>query len=232
MLLQGIVLGLSLSFMVGPLLFAILQAGIERGFRAGLAVAGGIWLSDVLYVLAVLFGLEMLAAMTALPGFRLWAGLAGGALLVAFGVGNLLSLGLTTPGRLTNKQRSDDLKLPDRGTPSQRSDDFDSSDRMLTPRRYSAYFLRGFLLNTINPFTVFFWLGITGAVLIPNGWNDAQILIFFGGMLGTLVLTDTLKAYAAKRIRSFLTPRHTTQLRQGIGVLLIVFGVVLVARVL
>ncbi|HRI58833.1 MAG TPA: LysE family transporter [Saprospiraceae bacterium] len=232
MLLQGIVLGLSLSFMVGPLLFAILQAGIERGFRAGLAVAAGIWTSDVLYVLIVLFGLEALAAMTALPGFRLWAGLAGGALLVAFGAGNLLSSGQATWSRLTNTQRTDILATQGRDDLPQRSDDLESSDRVYTSRRYSAYFLRGFLLNTINPFTVFFWLGITGAVLIPNGWNDAQILIFFGGMLGALVLTDTLKAYAAKRIRSFLTPRHTQQMRQGIGVLLIVFGVVLVARVL
>jgi threonine/homoserine/homoserine lactone efflux protein len=95
---------------------------------------------------------------------------------------------------------------------------------------YPAYFLRGFLLNTVNPFTVFFWLGITGAVLIPNGWNNRETLIFFSGMLGTLVLTDTLKAYGAKRIRRFLTPRHTTQVRQAIGLLLIVFGIVLVAR--
>lgn len=212
MLLQGIVLGLSLSFMVGPLLFAILQAGIERGFRAGLAVAVGIWASDVLYVLAVLFGLDALAAMTALPGFKFWAGLAGGLLLVSFGLGNLLSIGRATSSQLTDDNHSRDFKLNERS--------------------YPAYFLRGFLLNTINPFTVFFWLGITGAVIIPNGWHDGQILIFFGGMLGTLVATDTLKAWAAKGIRRFLTPRHTRQMRQAIGILLVVFGVVLVARVL
>jgi threonine/homoserine/homoserine lactone efflux protein len=214
MFFEGVILGLSLSFMVGPLLFAILQAGIERGFRAGLAVAGGIWMSDVFYVLAVLYGLEMLAAMTALPGFRLWAGLAGGALLVAFGAGNLF-LKKMPPAKPQNPEK------------------FHLSESPLTMgKSYPAYFLRGFLLNTINPFTVFFWLGIAGAVLVPAGWNDRQILIFFGGMLGTLVVTDILKAYAAKQIRRFLTPRHTQQLRQAIGILLIVFGVVLMARVL
>ncbi|GAB4496366.1 MAG: LysE family translocator [Saprospiraceae bacterium] len=214
MLLQGFLLGLSLSFMVGPLLFAIVQAGIERGFRAGLAVAGGIWASDVLYVLAVLYGLEMLAAMTALPGFRFGAGLAGGALLVAFGVGNLWVK----------------KSPPAKSAPADTADD--TSDSLRKNTAYSTYFLQGFLLNMINPFTVFFWIGIAGAVLIPNGWNSSQILIFFGGMLATLAVTDTLKAYAAKSIRRFLTPRHTRQMRQGIGVLLIVFGVVLVARVL
>jgi threonine/homoserine/homoserine lactone efflux protein len=205
MLIQGILLGISLSFMVGPLLFAILQAGIERGFRAGLAVAGGIWTSDALYVLAVLYGLKMLAAMTALPGFRLWAGLAGGILLVTFGLGNLF------------------LKK----TPAEPH----FSESLQRKNAYLAYFLRGFLLNTVNPFTVFFWLGIAGAVLVPAGWDKSQILVFFGGMLGTLVVTDTLKAYAAKQIRRFLTPRHTQQVRQAIGILLIAFGVVLMVRV-
>ena len=224
MLFQGIVLGLSLSFMVGPLLFAILQAGIERGFRAGLAVAGGIWLSDVLYVVVLLCGLEALAALTALPGFRLWAGLAGGALLVAFGLGNLLVRPHTRLLPRRRREGSRDTGVADAVSP------FLVETRVGVP--YYSYFLRGFLLNTVNPFTVFFWLGITGAVLIPNGWNDREILIFFGGMLGTLTVADTLKAYAAKRIRLFLTPRHTMQVRKVIGLLLIIFGVVLVARVL
>ena len=99
MLLQGIVLGLSLSFMIGPLLFAILQAGIERGFRAGLAVAGGIWLSDVLYVVALRFGMDGLTALTAMPGFRLWAGIAGGLVLAGFGLGNHPVTGKPDPSR-------------------------------------------------------------------------------------------------------------------------------------
>ena len=214
MLLQGIVLGLSLSFMVGPLLFAILQAGIERGFRAGLAVAGGIWLSDVLYVLAVQSGMGALAAVTAMPAFRLWSGIAGGLLLVGFGAGNLLA----KKPLETMQQTEGKVHL--------------AENQAKRNRAYSVYFLRGFLLNTVHPFTFFFWLGITGAVLIPNGWDGVQIWVFFGGMLGTLVATDTLKAYAAKRIRHFLTPRHTQQVRQAIGVLLIVFGIVLVGRVL
>lgn len=207
MLLQGIVLGLSLSFMIGPLLFAILQAGIERGFRAGLSVAAGIWLSDVLYVMALRFGMDGFAALVALPGFKLWAGIAGGLMLAGFGAGNLL-MKTATPeniGSTPTLQRSKSL---------------------------FRYFLRGFFLNTVNPFTVFFWLGIAGAVIIPNGWGDLQMLVFFGGMLGTLVLTDIIKAYTAKRIRVFLTPRHVWLVRRCVGVLLIGFGVVLVARVL
>ncbi len=63
--------------MVGPLFFAIIQASLERGFRAGFTLASGIWTSDALYILAVYYGVDALAALTALPHFRLWAGLGG-----------------------------------------------------------------------------------------------------------------------------------------------------------
>ena len=200
--------------MVGPLLFSILQAGIERGFRAGLAVAGGIWASDVLYVLAVLYGMDALTTLTALPDFKVWAGLAGGMLLIAFGLGNLFlkkTAGSTHP-------LSENIHL------------LESSFK--AKRTYFAFWLRGFLLNTVNPFTVFFWLGIAGAVIIPNGWENRQMMIFFGGMLGTLIVTDTLKAYAAKRVRHFLTPGHTRWVQWGIGCMLVLFGLALMVRVL
>lgn len=199
--------------MVGPLLFAILQAGIERGFRAGLAVAGGIWVSDVLYVLALRYGMDALTSLTALPDFKVWAGMAGGMLLIGFGLGNLV---LKKTGGMP-LSLSEPVQLPENSVKGQRT--------------YLAYWLRGFLLNTVNPFTVFFWLGIAGAVIIPNGWENRQMLVFFGGMLGTLIITDTLKAYAAKRVRHFLTPEHTRWVQRGIGFLLVLFGLVLMVRV-
>lgn len=207
MIVQGILLGLSLSFMIGPLLFSIIEAGIAHGFRAGFAVALGIWLSDVLYVALVMSGVEVLAHLTAMPGFRLWSGVAGGCLLVAFGLGSLLKAG--RKWKMSGESRQNE-----------------------TPYNWASYFLRGFLLNTINPFTVFFWLSVAGAVIIPNGWNDYETILFFSGMLGTLVLTDTLKAYGARQIRRFLTPQHAFWVQRGIGAVLLVFGLVLVIRVL
>ncbi len=206
MIFQGVLLGLSLSFMIGPLFFSIVEAGIAQGFRAGMAVALGIWMSDVLYVALVLQGVDVLARMTALPGFRMWAGVIGGVLLVVFGLGSWFTAGK--------------LSIPD-----------SDSNKAQRNRTLKNYWLRGFLLNTINPFTVFFWLSIAGAVIIPNGWNAWDSIYFFGGMLSTLVLTDTLKAYGARQIRKFLTPQHTFWVQRGIGLTLLVFGVVLIARV-
>ena len=224
MLFQGALLGLSLSFMVGPLLFAIIQASLERGFRAGLALAAGIWTSDALYILLVYRGVDALAALTALPNFRLWAGLAGGLVLMGFGLVALLSRHIPTGNEPTPKT--------DRVLDVLDGPEAPGVEHNWMRWGLPGYWLRGFLLNTINPFTVFFWLGIASAVVVPNQWAPGETLTFFGGMLASLIATDTLKAYAAKRVRHFLTPGHTRWVQRGIGLTLFVFGIGLILRVL
>ncbi|MBL7827910.1 MAG: LysE family transporter [Saprospiraceae bacterium] len=205
MFLQGILLGLSLSFLVGPLLFAVVEGGIIWGMRAGIAVAAGIWFSDVLFVALILWSVETLSAITQVDGFRFWAGIFGGLLLLVFGAASFFSK----------------PKLPPPGETF--------SEKPVKPN-YIKLWLRGFLINTINPGTIFFWLGIVSAVVAPNHWSMPQSLTFFSGMLATLVITDTLKAWGAKRLRKFLTPKHIQIVQKSIGLLLMIFGAVLALK--
>ncbi|MEI6409091.1 MAG: LysE family translocator [Bacteroidota bacterium] len=220
LVLQGALLGLSLSFMIGPLLFSVVQAGIARGFRAGLAVAAGIWTCDILYVLAICYGIEQLNTLVNLPHFKFWSGVCGGLLLLIFGVSAWFA----------NKKPTGEIV--DAG------DAFTNAPAVNAERSHwktlglHKFWLNGFLLNLINPGTIFFWIGIATAVVIPNNWGGKQITLFFGGMLGTLVITDTLKAYAAQKVRHWLTPAHTRLVQRGIGLMLFVFGLVLIIRVL
>ncbi len=202
MLLEGILLGLTLSLMIGPLLFAIVQAALEGGIRTGIAVAIGLWTSDLLFVLLTYYGTSALASFTALPHFRLLAGLLGGLLLMVFGISALL----TRP----------QVKL--------------SIDQTRPPRKMLQYFLRGFLLNTINPFTLFFWLSVGSGVVATNRGETLALFRFFLGMMVTLALADLLKAWGAKHLRQWLTPQHVQRVQQGIGLLLILFGLVLAGR--
>lgn len=213
---QGVLLGLSLSFMIGPLFFSVVQAGIARGFRAGVAAAAGIWVCDVLYVLAVRYGVEQLNTLVNLPNFRLWSGIGGGLLLIIFGISSLA----------TRKEAVAAEKVDTSNEPGKHA------RAHWKELDLHNYFLRGFFLNLINPGTIFFWIGIATAVVIPNNWDGRAVTLFFGGMLGALVLTDTLKAYAAKRIRHWLTPAHTRMVQRGIGLMLVIFGLVLAVRVL
>jgi threonine/homoserine/homoserine lactone efflux protein len=207
MLFQGILLGISLSLMIGPLLFAIVQAGLERGFRAGMAVAVGIWISDFVLLALLYFGMDALSALTALPGFRFWAGLCGAALLLLFGLGAWISSG----------------KPPDVQA---------GLDAFRSRNSYSGYGLRGFLLNTVNPFTLFFWIGIGGAFVVPNSGDVRAIVLFFSGMFGALMAADVLKAWGAKKLRQMLEPALILKIRRTIGLVLIGFGVALASRTL
>jgi threonine/homoserine/homoserine lactone efflux protein len=205
MLLGGIKVGLILSFMVGPIFFALIQTSVEEGFRAGLMVALGIWVSDFSFVLAVYYGVSYLADIVKAPSFSLILGLAGSVLLACFGLVTLL----TTPkGLLTGV-------LPDYKRSSS----------------YLSLFSKGFLINTINPFTVFFWTSLMGTVVVKDGFNGEEAFWFFGGVLGTIVITDLLKVVLAKKIRYSLRPVHLLWLRRISGGALIVFGVVLFIRV-
>lgn len=203
-LVEGIGWGLFLTILVGPIVFALLQTGIEYGFRAGVAVGLGVWLSDILYITIMYFGFTYIQEITALDGFEFWTGLVGGIILLTFGIGSLLS----PPPNINYDHVID----PNKDNP------------------YASLFTKGFLVNTINPFTVFFWLGMMGAVSTKETWGKSDMVIFFSAIIFTIVCTDLLKIYMAKQIRSKLKRSHLQKTRWITGGALVVFGIALILR--
>lgn len=49
-ILNGVISGIVLAFLIGPVFFTILQTSIERGFLSGFYVAVGVSLSDAFYI--------------------------------------------------------------------------------------------------------------------------------------------------------------------------------------
>lgn len=205
---DGIKLGLILAILVGPIFFALVQAGVEEGLRAGSMVGLGIWVSDLLFITGAYFGISFLNQVVAGPHFTLYLGLGGSLILSAFGLGTLLT-------------------APRIGTrPHWKAATFRSSS-------YLSLWLKGFLINTINPFTFFFWIGVATTMAANEQLTvGADASLFFGSIMGTIIATDFTKVLLAKRIRSFLRPIHLMWLRRISGIALIVFAVVLLLRVL
>lgn len=85
---EGYVAGLALIVLVGPVLFVLLGATLERGTASGLAVAAGIFASDILAVSITALGL---AEVLVSPGVLPWVAVVGGAMLLGFGARNLLA---------------------------------------------------------------------------------------------------------------------------------------------
>lgn len=58
-LISGIGIGIVLTFLTGPVFFALIKTSIERGFHAGLYMALGVVSSDIVFVGAILFGSQL-----------------------------------------------------------------------------------------------------------------------------------------------------------------------------
>ncbi len=80
---RGIGIGLVLTFLTGPVFFALIKTSIEKGFHAGVALALGVVTSDVVFVGAILFGSQYFDISTQ---DKQHAGMIGCAVLFAFGI--------------------------------------------------------------------------------------------------------------------------------------------------
>ncbi|MEZ4986038.1 MAG: LysE family transporter [Saprospiraceae bacterium] len=201
---QGIYAGLLLALLVGPLIVALLQASLEQGTRAGLTVGAGIWISDLLYILCVYYGVNFLHSIIQWPYFTEVLGLVGVLVLVVTGLHTLLSQPPDLTGALQKK---------------------------MGQKSYLSLMSKGFAINTFNPFTVFFWVSVMEGVVVAEQYNPRQSFFYFLGLFGTIIATDTLKVLFAKAVRHQLTPRHLWWVRRIAGIALIVFAVALAIRI-
>ncbi|MCQ2326940.1 MAG: LysE family translocator [Bacteroidales bacterium] len=80
---QGILFGLTLSFMVGPAFFSLLQTSISKGFRSGSHLATGVAMSDVVMVFVAWYGLSTIFES---GEARKIFSIVGGIVIVVFGL--------------------------------------------------------------------------------------------------------------------------------------------------
>lgn len=198
-MLEGIGLGLVLAIMLGPIFVALTQAAIERGARAGLLVGLGIWISDVLIMGMTYLFVQQIEPLVSSGQFKFWMGLIGGIVLILFGVGTAMR----------------DIKL-------------DQPPAAFTASSVLGYCLKGFLVNTINPFTFIFWISVITTNVIARGLTSGQAQLFLGGILLTIICTDTAKAFLAKLMRERLTPSIVAKASKVAGLGLVVFGLYLI----
>jgi threonine/homoserine/homoserine lactone efflux protein len=202
---QGMQFGLALALLVGPLVLALVQASLEYGRKAGLWVGMGIWISDLLFILAVYFGIPYVEKIVKWQHFEPVMGGVGAVVLAGFGLATLLT---PAPGI-----HEDQLHLTGNKRPAA-----------------IIFWLKGFLINTVNPFTFFFWLSAMGGFVLESRLDERASAMLFAGILVTLVVTDGAKVFAARAIRRKLKPRHLRWLRKTAGLALLIFGAILLAR--
>ena len=201
-ILSGIQVGLLLAILLGPIFFALIQTGVERGLRAGTMVGLGIWISDLLFISITYASLNYITPLRDSEDFIFYVGLLGGMVLIGVGIGTLL----TKP-------------------PS-----WEEGSIIPTKASYFSLWLKGFIVNTLNPFTFVFWIAMMSTTVGDQGYSRAEAFLFFAATMVTIMVTDFSKVALAKYIRRWLQGKHILWIRWISGGALIIFGVVLIIR--
>lgn len=183
--------------MLGPIFVALTQTAIEKGARAGLTVGLGIWISDFLFIYFSYLFISKVDALVQDNVFKYWMGVVGGFILITFGIAMTL-------------KKIQQIK-----------------GEKFTAKNYLGFWLKGFLVNTVNPFTFIFWLGVISSKVIGAEMNESEAYIFLSAILATIIFTDTVKVVGAKAIRNKLQPNHIQWISRVAGAALVISGLVL-----
>lgn len=84
-IISGITFGLLLAVMLGPVFFTLLQTSLHEGFKAGVHLAIGVFISDAsLIAVCYLFA----SKLQNMEGYKITMGWIGGLLMISFGIFN------------------------------------------------------------------------------------------------------------------------------------------------
>ncbi|MCU0432922.1 MAG: LysE family translocator [Bacteroidia bacterium] len=199
---QGMILGLALSFMLGPAFFGLIQTSLRYGYRSGIAMAGGIFLSDLIYLLLTYFGISKIILD---PKYAIVVGLTGGVLLIGYGLAQIIRK--PQMQSIENGENSEPV-LPTVGT----------------------MVLKGFLMNMFNPFVIILWMGAFSLASKNLEFDPLRIFFFFTATLLTILSSDILKSLAAGRIKLYLNETIIHKINIIAGLILLISGAVLIVR--
>jgi len=202
-ILEGLLFGLGLAISMGPIFIALTQTSIEKGVMPGLTVGAGIWVSDIIFIVGFYKFIYLIKDKVENSQFELWMGLSGSVILIAFGLYLLFT-----------KTKLDFSKVKH------------------SYKNYIGFWLKGFLINTINPFTFFFWMGVISSYVIGRNIPEQETIVLLTTILLVIILSDTGKVFLASFLKTVLEDKHIQFVTNLSGALLLVFGVFMAYKVL
>jgi threonine/homoserine/homoserine lactone efflux protein len=196
---QGFVTGIMLTVMLGPVTMIIIRNGLQVNRTAGVLAATGTWVSDFLFIGLTYWLTTSIDQWTQRPDMRL-------ALFLTGGMG-LLLMGLLM---LRVKQKKVD------------------DTTIISPSKYTNAFAGGFLVNSLSPFTLFFWLGV--AVFLHLQVENP--LWYYAGVMMSLAIGDFTKAWLAPKLTLWLKEKNVYWIQivagifiAGTGLYVIILGI-------
>ena len=159
---EGFLTGITLTAMLGPVTMTILRYGMQVNKIAGVWAAIGTWVSDFVFIAGTFWMTASISEWAAQPQVKKWIYLVGGTALAMMGVWMMM----------TKRNAMTDNNIVSKGS-------------------YTQAFAAGFLVNSMSPFTLFFWIG-AALVLHMQSENPAW---YYAGLMLSLAMGDFAKAW-------------------------------------
>lgn len=197
-ILLAIPLGFLLCFMIGPVFFVLLETAATKGLRAALVFDLGVVTADFVFIAVAYFSsYRLINNLQDEPALFIF----GGLIMVTYGLISFIKL-----------RRNSKVAI-------------ETETVEILKKDYLALYGKGFLLNFINVGVLGFWLLIFITFGPALELKTSRLIVFFSSVIASYLLIDLVKMLAAKRLKSKMTPKNITLIKQVTSVLLIIFGI-------
>lgn len=197
-LLKGLALGFILALSVGPVIFTIIKQSIYNGHEGGFSFVAGVWLSDIVLVILSNAFTELVKQLLE---YKQLIGYVGSGFLLAMGIYYLFF----KKAKVANGA---------------------GVEVKLGRKDHTQIALSGFLINTLNPSVIIFWLVNATAFAVSHTLQQ-RIIIFTTCILFN-ILADVAKVLLAGSLGKRLTAHNISLITRISGAILIVFGIALI----
>jgi threonine/homoserine/homoserine lactone efflux protein len=202
-ILKGLALGIVLALSVGPIIFTIIKQSVTVGHKGGFSFVAGVWLSDFILVFLSNVFTEWVSKLLE---HRNMIAYGGSSFLIAMGVYYFFF-----------------KKVVLKSTEGKHADH-------LSTVQFLRIFSSGFIINTLNPGVIIFWLGNASILAITHSLN--QRIVIFSICLLINMSADVGKVMMAGKLRKKLTVHNLAIINKISGAILVAFGMFLLYGVL
>ncbi len=195
--LSGIGVGIILSFLTGPVFFALIKTSIEKGFFSGAALATGVLLADISWVTITFYGTRILEFEAR---YQKLTAVFGGVFLIAVGV-----YYIAKKVELKYEAIEDKFHFGHAG--------------YLVKGFLITFFNPSVLVFWITVNSI-----LKSVFHIDNEFDNYENILFFTSTLLTCYTMDITKAYFANKLRNKISGRTIITMNRIAGVVIICFG--------
>lgn len=199
-ILSGISFGFVLSFLVGPIFFILIETSLKKGIKPAIALDLGVLWSDIIYIVLAFFFANQILNMKKHEDT-----------LLMMGGGTFVIIGLVHMLRVKKESAIREEEI------------------IVARKDYVKYFIKGFVLNMINPSVFFYWCAL---LIVANnrGYSGLEMLLFFASIVVSFFTIDFLKILGAARLKNFMTYKRLKSINRVTGFILILSGLGMILK--